>query len=39
MNNNLTYHWEGDYLIPDLVAPESPQIGIWGERGRECVFK
>ena len=28
----LTYHWEGDYLIPDLVAPESPQIGIWGER-------
>ena len=32
MNNNLTYHWEGDYLIPDLVAPESPQIGIWGER-------
>ncbi len=32
MNNNLTYHWEGDYLIPDLVAPESPHIGIWGER-------
>jgi len=25
----LTYHWEGDYLIPDLSAPESPKIGIW----------
>ena len=34
MNNNLTYHWEGDYLIPDLIPPESPQIGIWGERRR-----
>ena len=37
MNNNLTYHWEGDYLIPDLVAPESPQIGIWGERRRRYL--
>ena len=33
----LTYHWEGDYLIPDLVAPESPQIGIWGERRRRFL--
>ena len=32
MSEKLTYHWEGDYLIPDLVAPESPSIGIWGER-------
>ena len=37
MNNKLTYHWEGDYLIPDLVAPESPQIGIWGERRRRFL--
>jgi len=37
MNNNLTYHWEGDYLIPDLAAPESPQIGIWGERRRRYL--
>ena len=37
MNNNLTYHWEGDYLIPDLVALESPQIGIWGERRRQFL--
>ena len=33
----LTYHWEGDYLIPDLVPPESPQIGIWGERRRRYL--
>lgn len=32
MINSLTYHWEGDYLIPDLAAPGSPNIGIWGER-------
>ena len=24
-----TYHREGDYLIPDLIAPEASQIGIW----------
>lgn len=26
----LTYHWEGDYLIPDLKAPETPKIGKYG---------
>ena len=35
----LTYHWEGDYLIPDLVAPESPMIGVWGERRRQFLRK
>ena len=35
----LTYHWEGDYLIPDLTAPESPKIGIWGERRRQFLRK
>ena len=35
----LTYHWEGEYLIPDLVAPESPHIGIWGERRRQFLRK
>ena len=34
---NLTYHWEGDYLIPDLVPPESSHIGIWGERRRQFL--
>ena len=32
-----TYHWEGDYLIPDLIPPESPHIGIWGERRRRFL--
>ena len=26
----LTYHWEGDYLIPDLDPPEAPKIGKYG---------
>ncbi len=26
----LTYHWEGDYLIPDLDPPEAPRIGKYG---------
>ncbi len=26
----LTYHWEGDFLIPDLEAPEVPRIGKYG---------
>ena len=33
----LTYHWEGSYLIPDLMVPESPKIGIWGERRRQFL--
>ena len=28
----LTYHTEGEYLIPDLIAPESPAVGPWGMR-------
>lgn len=35
----LTYHREGEYLIPNLVAPESPHIGIWGERRRQFLRK
>ena len=26
----LTYHWEGDYLIPDLDLSEAPRIGKYG---------
>ena len=26
----LTYHWEGDYLIPDLEPPEAPRISKYG---------
>ena len=36
---NVSYHLEGDYLIPDLIPPESPHIGIWGMRRREFLRK
>ena len=26
------YRQEGDYLLPDIEIPESPQVGIWGQR-------
>ncbi len=32
-----TYHWDGDYRLPDLVVPESPDIGIWGQRRRKYL--
>ncbi len=32
-----TYHQEGDYLIPDLVAPEDPNIDLWGQRRRKYL--
>ena len=32
MMNELTYHRKGDYLLPDLLPPEAPRIGIWGMR-------
>ena len=33
----VTYHAEGDYLIPNLAAPEPPNIGVWGERRRQYL--
>ena len=36
---NISYHHEGDYLIPDLIPPESPHIGIWGMRRRNYLRK
>lgn len=30
--NELTYRREGDYLLPDLIPPEAPRIGVWGIR-------
>ena len=35
----VTYHAEGDYLLPDLVPPEPPNIGVWGERRRQYLRK
>ena len=37
--SEITYHREGDYLIPDLIPPESPRIGIWGMRHRDFLRK
>ena len=33
MNNKITYHREGDYLIPDLYLPMQPKghIGKYGQ--------
>lgn len=35
----INYHREGDYLIPDLIAPEEPHIGIWGQCRRKYLLK
>ena len=35
--SKLTYHREGDYLIPDLFPPEAARIGIWGMRRRNYL--
>ena len=35
----LTYHREGDYLIPDLVAPEAPTLGKYGMLRRSYLKK
>ena len=32
-----THTSEGDYLLPNVEVPESPQIGIWGERRRKYL--
>lgn len=34
-----TYHQEGDYPIPDLTAPPSPHIGVWGLRRKNYLLK
>ena len=37
--NTITYHREGDYLLPDLVPPAPQKIGIWGIRRWEFLRK
>ena len=37
--SELTYHREGDYLIPDLLPPEAPNISVWGRRRRDYLRK
>lgn len=35
----FNYHQQGDYLLPDLAPPESPHIGIWGQRRRQFLME
>ena len=37
--NEITYHREGDYLIPNLLPPQEPRIGIWGQRRKRYLQK
>lgn len=37
MNQDITYHRDGDYLIPDVVPPKSPRIGVWGRRRKHYL--
>ena len=39
MNEKLSYHREDDYLLPDLIPPEAPRIGIWGIRRKNYLLK
>ena len=37
--NEITYHREGDYLVPDLLPPQEPHVGIWGQRRKRFLQK
>ena len=37
MDTKITYHREGDYLIPDLALPPEPRIGVWGRRRKRYL--
>ena len=37
MKYNITYHREGDYLLPDLLPPDAPRIGVWGIRRKRFL--
>ena len=34
-----TYRQEGDYLLPNVKAPENPAIGIWGQRRQKYLME
>ena len=33
------YQSNGNYLMPDFEVPESPKVGVWGERRRKYLRK
>ena len=37
--SEITYHREGDYLLPNLLPPPAPKIGVWGMRRRRYLQK
>ncbi len=39
MKYDITYHREGDYLLPDLLPPDAPRIGAWGLRRKRYLQK
>ena len=34
-----SYRREGDYLLPNVEMPESPAIGIWGQRRHKYLME
>lgn len=34
-----TYRQEGDYLLPNVEVPESPQVGFWGMQRRKYLLE
>ena len=34
-----TYRQDGDYLLLNVEAPESPAIGFWGQRRHKCLME
>ncbi len=37
--SEITYHREGDYLLPNLLPPPAPKIGVWGMRRKRYLQK
>ena len=37
--NEITYHREGDYLVPDLLPPQEPHVEIWWQRRKRFLQK
>ena len=35
MKNKITYHREGDYLIPNIIIGENQEEVVLGKYGRE----
>ena len=33
----LTYTLVGDYYLPNLLPPQEPKVGIWGQRRRRYL--